>query len=89
MKITNFKFKKTDFNLSNFDDNLTTYKKTQEVATIDLVKCYHNLMNFNILKIDKNFEVENCRVDNIDNIINTFFINAFIFKYFTYIFYFI
>ena len=68
-KITNFKFKKTDFNLSNFDDNLTTYKKTQEVATIDLFKCYHNLMNFNILKIDKNFEVENCRVDNIDNII--------------------
>ena len=68
-KITNFKFKKTDFNLSNFDDNLTTYKKTQEVATIDLIKCYHNLMNFSILKIDKNFEVENCRVDNIDNII--------------------
>ena len=68
-KITNFKFKKTDFNLSNFDDNTTTYKKTQEVATIDLIKCYHNLMNFNILKIDKNFEVENCRNDNIDNII--------------------
>ena len=68
-KITNFKFKKTDFNLSNFDDNLTTYKKTQEVATIDLIKCYHNLMNFSILKIDKNFKVENCRVDNIDNII--------------------
>jgi len=68
-KITNFKFKKTDFNLSNFDDNTTTYKKTQEVATIDLIKCYHNLMNFSILKIDKNFEVENCRIDNIDNII--------------------
>ena len=31
-KITNFKFKKTDFNLSNFDDNTTTYKKTQEVS---------------------------------------------------------
>ena len=68
-KITNFKFKKTDFNLSNFEDNMTTYKKTQEVATLDLVKCYHNLMNFNILNIDKNFEVENCRRDNIDNII--------------------
>ena len=68
-KITNFKFKKTDFNLSNFDDNTTTYKKTQEVSTIDLIKCYHNLMNFNILKIDKNFKVENCRIDNIDNII--------------------
>ncbi len=68
-KITNFKFKKTDFNLSNFEDNTTTYKKTQEVATLDLIKCYHNLMKFNILKIDKNFEVENCRQDNIDNII--------------------
>ncbi len=68
-KITNFKFRKTDFNLSNFEDNTTTYKKTQEVATIDLIKCYHNLKNFNILKINKNFEVENCRVNNIDNII--------------------
>ena len=68
-KITNFKFKKTDFNLSNFEDNTTTYKKTQEVATLDLIKCYHNLMNFNFFKIDKNFEVENCRIDNIDNII--------------------
>ena len=68
-KITNFKFKKTDFNLSNFDDNTTTYKKTQEVATLDLIKCYHNLMNLNFLKIDDDFEVENCRLDNIDNII--------------------
>ena len=68
-KITNFKFKKTDFNLSNFEDNTTTYKKTQEVATLDLLKCYHNLMNLKFLKIDKNFEVENCRLDNIDNII--------------------
>ena len=68
-KITNFKFKKTDFNLSNFEDNTTTYKKTQEVTTTDLIKCYHNLMDLNFLNIDKNFEVENCRSENIDNII--------------------
>ena len=68
-KITNFKFKKTDFNLSNFEDNTTTYKKTQEVETLALIKCYHNLMKLNFFKIDKNFEVENCRLDNIDNII--------------------
>ena len=68
-KITNFKFKKTDFNLSNLNDNATTYKKTQEVATLDLIKCYHNLKNFKFLKIDQNFEVENCRTENIDNII--------------------
>ena len=68
-KITNFKFKKTDFNLSNLDDNTTTYKKTQEVTTTDLIKCYHNLKNFKFLKIEKNFKVENCRMENIDNII--------------------
>ena len=68
-RITNFKFKKTDFNLSNFEDNTTTYKKTQEVATTDLIKCYHNLMDFKFFKIDENFEVENCRSENIDNIL--------------------
>ena len=68
-KITSFKFSKSDFNLTNFDDNTTTYKKTQEVATIDLIKCYHNLMNLNFLKIKKNFKVENCRKDNINNIL--------------------
>ena len=68
-KITSFKFSKTDFNLSNFEDNTTTYKKTQEVATIDLAKCYHNLLNLNFFKIDKKFKVENCRMDNLDNIL--------------------
>ena len=68
-KITSFKFSKTDFNLSNFDDNTTTYKKTQEVATLDLAKCYHNLLNFKFFDIDENFQVENCRLDNIDNIL--------------------
>ena len=68
-KITNFKFKKTDFNLSNFEDYSTTYKKTQEVATVDLIKCYHNLMELNFLKIDQDFKVENCNANNIDNIL--------------------
>jgi len=68
-KITSFSFSKTDFNLSNLEDNTTTYKKTQEVATIDLAKCYNNLLEFKFFNIDKNFQVENCRLDNIDNII--------------------
>ena len=68
-KITSFRFSKTDFNLSNFEDNTTTYKKTQEVSTIDLLKCYHNLINLNFFNIDKNFKVENCRLDNVDNIL--------------------
>ena len=68
-KITSFKFSKTDFNLSNFEDNTTTYKKTQEVATIDLAKCYHNLLDLKFFNIDKNFQVENCKLENVDNIL--------------------
>ena len=36
---------------------------------MDLIKCYHNLMGFNILKISQDFTVENCMADNIDNIL--------------------
>ena len=68
-KITSFKFSKSDFNLSNLEDNTATYKKTQEVDTVDLFKCYHNLMKLNILQIDKNFQVENCKEENINNIL--------------------
>jgi len=68
-KITSFKFSKTDFNLSNLEDNTTTYKKTQEVATIDLAKCYNNLSDLKFFQIDQTFQVENCKLDNIDNII--------------------
>ena len=68
-KITSFKFSKSDFNLSSLEDNTTTYKKTQEVDTVDLFKCYHNLMNLNILQIDKNFQVENCKEENMNNIL--------------------
>ena len=67
--ITSFKFSKSDFNLSNLEDTTTTYKKTQEVNTINLIKCYHNLKNLNFFKIDKNFQVENCREDNLGNIL--------------------
>ena len=68
-KITSFSFSKTDFNLSSFEDNTTTYKKTQEVATIDLAKCYNNLLGLKFFEIDQNFQVENCKLDNLDNII--------------------
>ena len=37
--------------------------------TINLIKCYHNLKDLNFFKIDKNFQVENCREDNLVNIL--------------------
>ena len=39
-KITNFKFSKSDFNLKNLETNTTTYVKTQEVSSLNLIKCY-------------------------------------------------
>ena len=39
-------------------------KKLKNIATNDLIKCYHKLMIFIFLKINENFTVENCREEN-------------------------
>ena len=63
----------SDYDLSNLDDNTTTYKKTQEVATTDLIKCYHNLKNFKFLKYHikknslKNIILNRCLVGASEN----------------------
>ena len=69
-KITNFKFSKSDFNLQNFETNTTTYIKTQEVSTLKLLKCFLKLNNLKLLNIDtQDVIVENCRNENLNNII--------------------
>ncbi len=61
-----FSFSKSDFNLSNLESNTTTYKKTQENSSIELIKCLNSLI-FN-KKNTKVFEVENCSESNLSNI---------------------
>ncbi len=69
-KITNFKFSKSDLNLQNLETNTTTYVKTQEISTIKLIKCVMKLNNLNFLKINtKNTNIENCTLQNLDNVI--------------------
>ena len=69
-KITNFKFSKSDFNLQNFETNTTTYIKTQEVSTSKLFKCFLKLNNLKLLNIDtQDVIIENCKNDNLNNII--------------------
>ena len=46
-KITNFSFSKSDFPLNNFKSNSTTYKKTQELSSLKLLKCLKLLNNKN------------------------------------------
>ena len=71
-KITNLKFKRSYLNLSDVKTNTTTYKKTQEVSTLNLFICYKNIYNKNYIDLSKNLKIENCRTDNINNILKEF-----------------
>ena len=64
-KITNFSFSKSDFPLSNFKSNTTTYKKTQELSSFELFKCFIFL---EINKKTEDIKIENCLVQNLHNI---------------------
>ena len=65
--LDSFSFSKSDFNLSNLESNTTTYKKTQENSTFELINCYLSLEDPKKKKVNK-FNVENCRSDNLSNI---------------------
>jgi len=64
-KITNFSFSKSDFPLNNFKSNTTTYKKTQELSSFQLLRCLHLL---EIEKKTKETKIENCIKKNLQNI---------------------
>ena len=64
-KITNFSFSKSDFPLSNFKSNTTTYKKTQELSSFKLLKCLQFLNSKNSIGTEK---IENCSKSNLQNI---------------------
>ena len=71
-KITNLKFKRSYLNLSDIETNTTTYKKTQEVSTLDLITCYKNIYNKISLDLSKKLKIENCRSENLTNILKEF-----------------
>ncbi len=71
-KITNLKFKRSYLNLSDIQTNTTTYKKTQEVSTLDLFTCYKNIYNKISIDLSKKLEIENCRSENLNNILKEF-----------------
>jgi len=64
-KITNFSFSKSNFPINNFKSNATTYKKTQELSSIQLFQC---LIFLQIKKKTKESKIENCSKENLKNI---------------------
>ena len=68
-KITNISFSQSDFSLANMETNTTTYKKTQEIDSIKLIKCINNFYKFDKEKFElKSRSIENCTLQNIQNI---------------------
>ena len=67
--ISEFKFSKTDFNISKYTSNTTTHQKTQENSTLELIMCSLVLNN-----LEKEFKfteikvINNCLYENLKNI---------------------
>ena len=73
------KEKPSDFSLSNIETNTTTYKKTQELSSIKLIKCIEGFYKYKKTEFDlKNKYIENCSLQNIDNIFKEFYKRYFI-----------
>ena len=69
-EITNIGFSKFNLNLSNTKTNTTTYVKTQELTTLNLLRCVNKINNINLIFIKtKNEKIENCSIENNHNIL--------------------
>ncbi len=73
-EVTNFSFSKSDFSLANLETNTTTYKKTQEISSLKLIECINSFYKFNNneFKLKTKF-IENCSIENINNILKEFY----------------
>ena len=68
-KISEFEFSKSDYNISKFSSKTTTQQKTQELTTLDLIRC--SLLFKNSMKNSTNrkiLEITNCEFKNLINI---------------------
>ena len=69
-EVTNISFSKSDFSLANIETNTTTYTKTQEISSIELIKCINNFYKFKREDFKKNSKnIKNCSIENINNIL--------------------
>ena len=68
-KISEFKFSKTDFNITRFGTNTTTQQKTKENSTAELIKCSLIYKNKKIKPGNEDVKkIKNCLFQNLENI---------------------
>ena len=68
-ELTNLSFSKSDFSLRDIETNTTTFIKTQETSSEELLKCiyYLNFHKKNITSIEIK-KINNCSIKNLSNI---------------------
>ncbi len=68
-ELTNLSFSKSDFSLRDVETNTTTFKKTQETSSEELLKCIYYL-NFdkNNIPLNEIKKINNCSIKNLNNI---------------------
>ena len=72
--VTNLSFSKSQFPLNNSETNATTYKKTQEVSTLNLFFCIKQIYKMKSFKTDFIYDkIENCSVRNLNSILKEFY----------------
>ena len=64
---TNFTFSKSDFSLTNLSTNTTTFKKTQELSSLNIIRCLGILYKIKYIKYNE--YIENCHINNVINIL--------------------
>jgi len=78
-EITNFSFLKSDFILKSLESNTTTYTKTQEISTLNLLRCLMGLYEIKyFINSSKKNKIKNCDMQNISNIFKEMYKRAII-----------
>ena len=78
-KVTNFSFKKTNFDLSKYSTKTTTYRKIQEVDIMVLINCLKNLyLKTNYTEVEdfvcNNESLKNIKQETLKRIFKPFYI---------------
>ena len=72
--VTHISFSKSDFSLNSLETNTITVTKTQEVSTVNILKCIVSIydLKFNTI-VKENKKISNCTNRNIKNILKEFY----------------
>ena len=72
--VSEFNFSKTRIVLNKFDTGAITHRKTQQVSTINLFRCYFQIYKQTTeVDLSQILNIENCKSENVNNIIREFY----------------